>query len=147
MGGFRILGLEEVVIAVRDADKAAEDFKRMFGFEFRGGWRLDNEKIRIRMEPLGETQLHLMEPTSPDSVVESFLEKRGEGLNHIAFRVEGLDALVDHLRSLGVRLVPEEPVEITHPYTGERIRYIFIHPKSAHGVLVELIEHLGPGKD
>jgi len=145
MPGFRILGLEEVVIAVRSVDEAARDFHEMLGLEFKGGWVLDNEKIRIRMEQLGDTQLHLMEPTSPDSVVESFLEKRGEGLNHIAFRVEGLDELVKHLRGLGVRLVPEEPVEIVHPYTGERIRYIFIHPKNAHGVLIELIEHLGGG--
>lgn len=146
MPRFRILGIEEVVIAVRSVDEAAEDFGRILGFEFRGGWILDNEKVRIRMEQLGETQLHLMEPTSPDSVVESFLQKRGEGLNHIAFKVEGLDELVKHLRSLGVRLVPEEPVEIVHPYTKERIRYIFIHPKSAHGVLIELIEHLGRGE-
>ncbi|MEB3816398.1 MAG: VOC family protein [Desulfurococcales archaeon] len=141
-GGFRIIGVEEVVIAVKDVDAAAKDFSEMFGFKFQGGWRLDNEKIRIRMEQLGETQLQLMEPTSPDSVVASFLEKRGEGLNHIAFRVEGLDALIKHLKSRGIRLVPEEPVEIIHPYTGERIRYIFIHPKSAHGVLIELIEHV-----
>jgi methylmalonyl-CoA/ethylmalonyl-CoA epimerase len=142
MSGFKIVGIEEVVIAVRDADKAAEHFKDLFGFEFKASWRLDNEKIRIRAEFFGDTQLHLMEPTAPESVVEKFLEKRGEGLNHIAFRVEGLDSLIRHLRSKGVRLVPEEPVEIIHPYTKERIRYIFIHPKDAHGVLIELIEHI-----
>jgi len=139
--GFRILGLEEVVIAVNSADEAAKDFKELFGFNFNNEWRLDNEKIRIRMEKLN-TQLQLMEPTSSDSVVAKFLERRGEGLNHIAFKVEGLDEFVKKARERGVRLVPEEPVEIVHPLTGRRIRYIFIHPKSAHGVLIELIEEV-----
>ena len=140
-GGFRILGLEEVVIAVNNVDEAARFFAELFGFRFDNEWRLENEKIRIRMEMLN-TQLQLMEPTSPDSVVARFLASRGEGLNHIAFRIEGMEHFIKKAKSLGVRLVPEEPVEIIHPLTGKKIRYIFIPPKSAHGVLIELIEEL-----
>ena len=137
----KIISIEEVVIAVKDVEAAANLFKELFGFNFKDEWTLPGEMIRIRSERIGETQLQLMEPTSPESVVAKFLSERGEGLNHIAFRVNGLDKMVKELKSKGVRLIPETPVEIDHPLKkGVKLKYIFIHPKSAHGVLIELIE-------
>ena len=132
----RVLGIEEVVIAVKDVDSAAKLFKELFGFTFEDEWTLPEEMIRIRAERIGGTQLQLMEPTSSKSVVAKFLNERGEGLNHIAFKVSGLDELVKELRSKGVRLVPEEPVEIKHPLKKEgKLKYIFVHPKNAYFLL------------
>lgn len=136
-----ILGVEEVVIAVSDIEKAMEDFKRLFNFNFRISWVLSHEKIRIRSERINEVQLQLMQPTEKDSVVSDFLIRRGEGLHHIAFRVKGLDKLVEKLKMNDVKLIPEQPIEIDNPLPeGGAIKYIFIHPKYVHGVLIELIE-------
>ena len=81
------------------------------------------------------TRIELLEATSDDSPIARFLAKRGEGLHHIAMRVPDLDAAVDRLKAAGSRLVTEQI------QTGaEGYRYVFVHPKSAHGVLLELIE-------
>ena len=137
-----ILGIEEVVIAVKDIEKALEDFKNFFSFNFKIGWELKNEKIIIRSERIDNVQLQLMQPTSEDSVVSSFLNKHGEGLHHIAFRVEGLDIIVNRLKGHGIKLIPDKPIKIDNPLPeGGSLQYIFIHPKYAHGVLIELIEY------
>ena len=128
-----ILGIEEVVIAVKDIEKALEDFKKLFGFDFKIGWRLEGEKIIIRSERIDSVQLQLMQPTSEDSVVSSFLDKQGEGLHHIAFRVKGLDTLVNRLKEHGVKLIPDKPIKIDNSLPeGGSLQYIFIHPKSHH---------------
>jgi len=143
MSKYKILGIEEVVIAVNNVDKAAKLFEELFGFNFKYEWILHNEKIRVKSSKLGETQLQFMEPISNDSVVRRFLDKHGEGLNHIAFKVEGLDELVNKLKGRGLKLIPDKPIEITDPRNkNRRIRYIFIHPKSIYGVLIELIEYI-----
>jgi methylmalonyl-CoA/ethylmalonyl-CoA epimerase len=139
---YEVMGLEEVVIAVKSIDKAVRFFNETFGFKFECGWILDNEGIRIGSERLGDTQFQLMEPTDKNSIVYSFLEKHGEGLHHIAFRVRGLENLVNRLRDKGVRLIPDKPIEIDNPVGGGRLKYIFIHPKAAHGTLIELIEYI-----
>lgn len=138
-----ILGVEEVVVAVKDIEKALEDFKSLFGFDFKVGWKLENEKIIIRSERINGVQFQLMQPTDKDSVVSSFLSRHGEGLHHIAFRVRGLDVIVDRLKRNGVKFIPDKPIEIESPLPeGGILRYIFIHPKYAHGVLIELIEFI-----
>ena len=139
---YEIIGLEEVVIAVKSVDDAMKFFSDIFGFKFKYGWILDNERIRIRSERLGGTQFQLMEPTDKDSVVQAFLEKHGEGLHHIAFRVRGLENLVNRLRDKDVRLIPDKPIEIDNPIGEGKLKYIFIHPKAAHGTLIELIEYI-----
>ena len=138
-----ILGVEEVVIAVKDMEKALEDFKKLFKFSFDIGWSLPHEKIRIRSERVEGVQFQLMEPTDESSVVSDFLSKRGEGLHHIAFRVRELNKIVEKLRMSDVKLIPKQPIEIDNPLPeGGRLRYIFIHPKYAHGTLIELIEFI-----
>jgi len=76
----------------------------------------------------------VIEPTGPEGVVARFIKSKGEGLNHVAFRVTNLPKMIARLREKGVRLAPEQPVVIGP------VSYIFVHPKSTHGVLVELIE-------
>ncbi len=137
-----ILGIEEIAVAVKDADKGASLFNELFGYTFDLGWELTHEKIRVKSQRIGETQFQLLEATSNDSVVAKFIEKKGEGLNHIAFRVRELREFVRKLKKKGVQLLPEEPVDIDNPITGKgKLSYIFIHPKSASGILIELIEY------
>src|SRR5712664_2186959 len=96
---------------------------------------VETEQVRVVMVPLGETRLELLEPTSEDSVIAKFIAKRGEGLHHISIRVPDLNATVRKLKQNGVRLVSEE---IKIGAGGHR--YIFVHPSSAGGVLLELVD-------
>ena len=96
---------------------------------------VEQEKVRLAMVPVGESRLELLEPTSEDSTIAKFIAKRGEGLHHVCMRVPDLAAAVISLKKEGVRLVSEE---IKTGAGGHR--YVFVHPASAGGVLLELIE-------
>jgi methylmalonyl-CoA epimerase len=96
---------------------------------------VEQEKVRVVMVPVGETRIELLEATSDDSTIAKFIVKRGEGLHHICMRVPDLEAAVAKLKNDGVRLVSNE---IKTGAGGHR--YIFIHPQSAGGVLLELVD-------
>lgn len=126
--------VEEVAIAVEDADSAVELFEGLFGLNFDSQWRIEQDHIRVRAATIDGTQVHFLEPTAEEGPVYSFLQEQGEGLHHIAFRVDDLDAMVSHLRDADARLIPNSPVD------NEGTSYIFVHPSTTRGVLVELIE-------
>ena len=141
----RIEGIEEIVIAVKDADKAAAYFKDLFGIDFSYGWEIGREKIRVRSEVIAGTQLQFIEATDPESVVAKFIKAKGEGLNHFAFRVSNLDEMVRRLKGKGVKFIPDKIVEVdvagkNMPIEEGKAKFIFVHPTSAYGVLIELIE-------
>jgi methylmalonyl-CoA epimerase len=96
---------------------------------------VEQEKVRLVMVPVGDTRLELLEPTSEDSTIAKFISKRGEGLHHVCMKVPDLAAAVEKLKREGVRLVSEE---IKTGAGGHR--YVFVHPSSAGGVLLELVE-------
>lgn len=100
---------------------------------------VEGEQVRVVMVPVGESRLELLEPTSENSVLAKFLAKRGEGLHHVSLRVPDLAAAVAKLKQDGVRLVSEE---IKVGAGGHR--YVFVHPSSAGGVLLELVESVHP---
>ena len=93
------------------------------------------EQVRVVMVPVGESRLELLEPTSEDSVIAKFIARRGEGLHHVSLRVPDLEAAVARLKKEGVRLVSDG---IRTGAGGHR--YVFVHPSSAGGVLLELVE-------
>ena len=96
---------------------------------------VEDEQVRVAMLPVGESRLELMEATSDDSAVARFIAKRGEGLHHVCLRVSDLTGAVERLKKDGVRLVSNE---IKVGAGGHR--YVFVHPSSAAGVLIELVE-------
>lgn len=96
---------------------------------------VEGEQVRVAMVPVGESRLELMEATSEDSAVARFIAKRGEGLHHVCLRVPDLTATVERLKKDGARLVSNE---IKMGAGGHR--YVFVHPSSAGGVLLELVE-------
>jgi methylmalonyl-CoA epimerase len=96
---------------------------------------VEAEQVKLVMVPLGNTRLELLEPTSEQSPIAKFIAKRGEGLHHVSFRVPDLRAVVERLNKEGVRLVSNE---IKVGAGGHR--YVFVHPSSAGGVLLELVE-------
>jgi len=127
--------VEEIAVAVVNQEEAVALFEELFGIEFKDSWTVPVDSMRVRCAKIGDTQFHLLASERPDAVIAKYIRNRGEGIHHIAFRVTNLKQLIIRLRERGVRLVPEEPRE------DELRRYIFVHPKSIHGVLLELIEY------
>ena len=98
------------------------------------------EQVRLSMVPVGESRIELLEPTSPDSPIAKFLAKRGEGLHHMALHVDDLSATVERLKANGTRLISDQ-IKVG---AGGHM-YVFVHPASAGGVLLELVEDAPKG--
>ena len=127
--------LDHIGIAVSSIDDALELYRDALGIEPGPRIAVAHEQVEVAMLPIGETRLELVEPTSADSSVARFLAGRGPGLHHVALEVEDLDAAVSRLRSRDARLVSER-IQVG----AEGRRYVFVHPKSASGALLELVE-------
>lgn len=126
--------LDHLGIAVRSLAAAKAIYEKL-GLSVSAVETVPAEGVRLVMVPLGETRLELLEPTADDSVVAKFLATRGEGLHHISLKVPDLNDTFQKLKAEGVRLVSNE---IKIGAGGHR--YIFVHPSSAGGVLLELVE-------
>src|SRR5713101_3812880 len=126
--------LDHLGIAVRSLTAAKSIYERL-GLAISPEEIVPGEKVRVIMIPVGDTRLELLEATSDDSVIAKFIAKRGEGLHHLSLRVPDLAAAVEKLKVDGVRLVSDE---IKTGAGGHR--YIFVHPASTGGVLLELVE-------
>ena len=130
--------LDHLGIAVRSLDERLKFYRDALGLEVADTETVEAEKVRVAMLPLGESRVELLEPTEDDSVIAKFLEKRGEGLHHIAFAVDDLGAKIKQLEAKGVRILPGKG-----EYGASGHRYAFLHPASCGGVLIELVESAG----
>ena len=126
--------IDHLGIAVKSL-AAAKSIYQKLGMSVSPEEVVEAEKVRVVMVPVGESRFELLEPTSEDSVIAKFIAKRGEGLHHVSLRVPDLTAAVAKLKQDGVRLVSEE---IKVGAGGHR--YVFVHPSSSGGVLLELVE-------
>lgn len=126
--------IDHLGIAVKSV-QAAKSLYEKLGLKPSGEETVEGEQVHVAMIPVGESRIELLEPTSETSTVAKFLSKRGEGLHHVCLRVPDLQAAVDRLKQDGVRLVSEE---IKVGAGGHR--YVFVHPSSTGGVLMELVE-------
>jgi methylmalonyl-CoA/ethylmalonyl-CoA epimerase len=130
-----IENLDHIGIAVRDIDDALEFFSHCLGVRCTHVEEVADQKVKIAFLPVGDTNLELLQSTDPEGAVAKFIEKRGEGIQHLALRVDDIEKTLSDLREKGVRLIDEIPRMGAH---GTRIA--FLHPKSTHGVLIELTE-------
>ena len=126
--------------AVEDIEAAARFYSENFGAEPTEPEVVEEQGIVATMFRVGESMIELVQPTRPDSPVGRFLERRGEGVHHVAYEVEDLEAALRELKRNGVELVDENP---RAGAGGTRVA--FVHPKSAFGVLTELVELPGRG--
>lgn len=126
--------IDHLGIAVKSLAQAKGIYEKL-GLNVSPEETVEQEKVRLVMVPVGESRLELLEATSDDSTIAKFIAKRGEGLHHVCMRVPDLSAAVKKLKADGVQLVSEE-VKIG---AGGH-RYVFVHPSSAGGVLLELVE-------
>ena len=131
----QIKKINHIAIVVEDIDQALAFWQDTLGIQLGGQQDNPNEEAQVAFLPVGESEIELVLPTSANSGVAKFLSKHGAGLHHICLEVEDLDGLLLRLKNKNVRLISEEP-RLNHQ--GQR--YIFIHPESTFGVLVELYE-------
>jgi methylmalonyl-CoA/ethylmalonyl-CoA epimerase len=127
--------LDHVGIAVSDLDAALRFYRDALGLEVEPPEEVASQRVRAHFVRVGGPGLELLEGTADDSPIAKYVARRGPGLHHITLRVDDLAATLDRLRARGVRLIDEQPRPGAH---GSRVA--FIHPSSAHGVLVELKE-------
>src|SRR5829696_1000911 len=122
-------------IATKGIDEALKFWEDALGLENVHTEIVEDQKVRVAMLPLGESRIELLEPTSEDSPISKFLAKRGGGIHHIAVEVEDIEASLAKLKDQGMRLIDESP------RTGaEGCLVAFVHPSSANGVLLELVQ-------
>jgi methylmalonyl-CoA/ethylmalonyl-CoA epimerase len=131
---MKIKKIAHIGMAVTDTDKASSFYTSMLDLD------LDRQEnlgeLKISFVPVGETNIELVQSTSPEGVMAKYIGKRGEGIHHLALEVENLDEALAELKAKGVKLIDETPKPGAH---GARIA--FIHPKSTFGVLLELCEY------
>lgn len=122
-------------IATKGIEEALKFWGDALGLENVHTEVVEDQKVRVAMLPVGESRLELLEPTSEDSPISKFLQKRGGGIHHIAVEVEDIAASLAKLKSHGMRLIDEEP-----RIGAEGCLVAFVHPSASNGVLLELVQ-------
>src|SRR5262249_29991057 len=130
-----VKGVNHIGIAVRSIESQRPFYEGALGAVVEGVEEVPDQKARVGVFRWHGVRLELLEPTDRTSTVATFLEKRGEGLHHVAFTVEGIEARIAELKQSGLRMIDEAPRPGAH-----HMRIAFVHPKSTFGVLTELCE-------
>lgn len=127
--------IEHIGIAVKDLEAANKTYKAVLGAEHYKTEEVESEGVTTSFFKIGESKIELLAATNPESPISKFIEKRGEGIHHIAFYVDNITEEIERLKKEGFRLLNDQPK------TGADNKIVaFMHPKDAHGVLVELCQ-------
>ncbi len=132
---MKITKIDHLGIAVSSIDEKKNFWTDVLGLTMEGTETVEAQNVITAFLPVGESEVELLESTSPDGAIAKFIEKKGEGIQHVAFRVENIDQALEELKQKGIRLIDQTPRKGAG---GARIA--FLHPKSTSGVLVELCE-------
>jgi len=125
--------ISHIGIAVRNMDEALKLYSETLGLKVSGIETVEEQKVKSAMIPIGESRIELMESTDPEGPVGKFITKRGEGIHHISLEVDDIDKELAKLSKAGIELIDKKP---RLGAGGNKIA--FVHPKSMHGVLLEL---------
>jgi methylmalonyl-CoA/ethylmalonyl-CoA epimerase len=132
---MKVLKVDHIGIAVQSIAETKKLYQDLLGLEHAGNETVAEQKVTTAFFPVGDTEVELLESTAADGPIAKYLEKRGEGVQHIAFRVENIEEALTELKAKGIRLIDEQPRKGAG---GAKIA--FLHPKSTYGVLIELCE-------
>ena len=132
---FKILTIEHVAIAVEDLEQPADIFGNLLGIKRTSTEKIEDQKVITDIFDTGSGKIELLKAASDDSPIVKFLDKRGQGVHHIAFRVDNLELALKELSDSGVELIDSAP-----RVGAEGMLIAFIHPKSTKGVLIELCQ-------
>mgnify|MGYP001332560681 FL=1 len=129
--------IEHIGIAVKDLDEANNTYEKLLGYEPYKQEVVESEGVATSFFMSGESKIELLAATNPESPIAKFIERRGEGIHHIAFAVKDIYAEVARLKAEGFQIINEEPRK-----GADNKLVVFVHPKSANGVLVELCQEI-----
>lgn len=132
---MKILKIDHLGIAVNSIDEGKNFWSEVLGLEFEGAETVAEQKVTTAFFPVGESEVELLESTAPDGPVAKFIEKKGTGFQHIAFRVADIDAALEELKEKNIQLIDQTP-----RIGAGGARIAFLHPKATGGILVELCE-------
>ncbi len=135
---MKILKIDHLGIAVNSIDAGRKFWEDILGLRFEGSETVAAQKVTTAFLPVGQSEVELLESTAPDGPVAKFIEKRGEGVQHVAFRVENIEEALAELKDKGVALIDQTP-----RIGAGGAKIAFLHPKATAGVLVELCEREG----
>ncbi|MBU0928841.1 MAG: methylmalonyl-CoA epimerase [Spirochaetes bacterium] len=130
-----VVKLDHIGIAVSDLAESLKVYTDMLGLELHGTETVEEQKVKTAFLPVGDTEIELLQTTAPDGPIGKFIEAKGQGIQHIAFKVEDIEAALAELKAKGVRLIDEKP-----RYGAGGARIAFLHPKATGGVLIELCQ-------
>jgi len=132
-----MIKIEHIGIAVKNLENSNELFAKLFGKSHYKNEAVESENVNTSFFQIGETKVELLEATDPNSAIAKFIEKRGEGIHHIAFEVADIEAEIARLKNEGFMVLNETPKN-----GADNKRIVFLHPKTTNGILVELCEEI-----
>jgi methylmalonyl-CoA/ethylmalonyl-CoA epimerase len=132
---MKVLKIDHLGIAVNSIADGKNFWSDVLGLEFEGAETVAEQKVTTAFFPVGESEVELLESTAPDGPVAKYIEKRGQGIQHVAFRVENIDEALAELKEKGIKLIDQEP-----RIGAGGAKIAFLHPKATAGVLVELCQ-------
>jgi len=132
---MKALKVDHIGIAVSNLEESLKFYTEVLGLKSAGTEVVEEQKVKVAFLPCGDSELELLESTSPDGPIAKFIEKNGEGIQHIAIRVDNIDATLEELKGKGVRLIDEKA-----RYGAGGARIAFLHPKATKGILLEISE-------
>ena len=132
---MKALKVDHIGIAVKNLEETLSFYQDVLGLELHGTEVVEDQKVKVAFLPVGDTEIELLESTSEDGPIAKFIEKNGEGIQHIAFRVDNIEEAIEYMQSKGMKMIDE-----TARYGAGGAKIAFVHPKSSNRVLVELSE-------
>lgn len=132
---FKVLRVDHIGIAVKDLDAAKKFYTDILGMTTQGEEVIEQQKVKVCFIPSGDSEVELLESTTPDGPIAKFIEKKGEGIQHVALRVDSIENALKDLKAKGIRLIDEVP-----RYGAGGASIAFVHPKATGGILLELSE-------
>ena len=135
---MKTLKIDHIGIAVKNLNETLTFYEEVLGMTCTGQEEVEEQKVRVAFLPVGDSEVELLESTDPEGPIARYIDKNGEGIQHIAFRVDSIDEAIAAMKDKGVRMIDETP-----RYGAGGAKIAFCHPKSTGGVLVELSERQG----
>ena len=132
---FNVGRVDHIGIAVKDIEQAKKFYTEFLWMKALGEEVVEEQKVKVCFIPCGDSEIELLESTSPDGPIAKHIEKKGEGIQHIALRVDNIEAAIADLMAKGVRMIDEKP-----RYGAGGAKIAFVHPKSTGGILLEISE-------
>ncbi|MDW7670874.1 MAG: methylmalonyl-CoA epimerase [Bacillota bacterium] len=132
---MKTLKVDHIGIAVKNLEETLKFYEEVLGMTCTGKEEVTEQKVRVAFLPVGDSEVELLESTDPEGPIAKYIEKKGEGIQHIAFRVDNIEEAIENMKQKGVRMIDETP-----RYGAGGAKIAFCHPKSTGGVLVELSE-------